>query len=147
MTTPATPPLPAEAIESAAEAMAATGTADLQTLAEAARPFLAGHEIPTVSIQVEGGEITEAEWNNLGDRLKETWRKYKIEELRERFEAARHGPIYPLSSPKLTERIAELEQLATDILASYHQASDGYRGRVGQMQIAKWQARLAGDNG
>jgi hypothetical protein len=41
-----------------------------------------------------------------------------------------------------TARINELEILAGDILASYHQTSDGYRGRVGQVQIARWQAIL-----
>jgi hypothetical protein len=44
-------------------------------------------------------------------------------------------------------RIAELEQLAAGILASYHRGSDGYRGRVGQVQIAKWNATLRGHSG
>lgn len=43
------------------------------------------------------------------------------------------------------QRILQLEQLAAGILASYHQASDGYRGRVGQVQIARWRKTLAGD--
>jgi hypothetical protein len=41
-------------------------------------------------------------------------------------------------------RIAELEQLAGEVLGSYYQTSDGYRGRVGQVQIARWQATLNG---
>lgn len=42
------------------------------------------------------------------------------------------------------DRIVQLEALATETLASYHRTSDGYRGRVGQVQIAKWQAVLNG---
>lgn len=45
----------------------------------------------------------------------------------------------------LNARVAELEQLAAQMLASYHQGSDGYRGRVGQVQIARWRKTLAGD--
>lgn len=41
-------------------------------------------------------------------------------------------------------RIAELEQLATQILDTYHQRDDGYRGRVGQVQIARWRTTLTG---
>lgn len=41
------------------------------------------------------------------------------------------------------ERIRQLEELAAEILASYHQGSDGYRGRVGQVQIKRWQTRLS----
>jgi hypothetical protein len=33
-------------------------------------------EIPTVMIQVEGGAITEAEWNRLGDKLKAAWHEH-----------------------------------------------------------------------
>ena len=33
-------------------------------------------EIPTVIIQVEGGAITEAEWNRLGDKLKAAWHEH-----------------------------------------------------------------------
>jgi hypothetical protein len=40
------------------------------------------------------------------------------------------------------DRIRELSDLAAEILASYHQGSDGYRGRVGQVQIKRWQDRL-----
>jgi hypothetical protein len=42
-------------------------------------------------------------------------------------------------------RAAALERLARDMLASYHQGSDGYRGRVGQMQIQRWQAVVDGE--
>jgi hypothetical protein len=41
-------------------------------------------------------------------------------------------------------RIHELEQLAADILATYTKGQDGYRGRVGQMQIQRWQTTLKG---
>lgn len=43
-----------------------------------------------------------------------------------------------------SQRIAELAQLAGEVLGSYYKASDGYRGRVGQVQIARWQAVLNG---
>lgn len=39
-------------------------------------------------------------------------------------------------------RIAQLETLARHMLATYQRVSDGYRGRVGQVQIAKWQTEL-----
>ena len=41
-------------------------------------------------------------------------------------------------------RVAELEQLAADILDHFHQGSDGARARVGQVQIAKWRTTLDG---
>jgi hypothetical protein len=44
-------------------------------------------------------------------------------------------------------RIAGLEALAAEILGSYHRGSDGYRGRVGQVQHDRWRARLDGDRG
>lgn len=40
------------------------------------------------------------------------------------------------------DRMRQLEQLAGELLGSYHKGSDGYRGRVGQVQIARWQAVL-----
>lgn len=89
-------------------------------LLEAAVPHLAAAR-PTGIIHIEDGVLSEA----------------GLEELAERWKAA--------CSTKDRERIAELEQLATEVIASYHQASDGYRGRVGQVQIAKWQTRLAGE--
>ena len=39
-------------------------------------------------------------------------------------------------------RVAELAELAASILASYIKTGDGYRGRAGQVQIARWQATL-----
>lgn len=44
-----------------------------------------------------------------------------------------------------TERIQELEQLAAEILATYVKTGDGYRGRVGQVQIQRWQQQLGGE--
>lgn len=44
----------------------------------------------------------------------------------------------------LETRIGVLQQLAGDVLGSYYKASDGYRGRVGQVQLARWQAVLDG---
>ena len=43
-----------------------------------------------------------------------------------------------------TERIQELEKLAAEILASYARTGDGYRGRAGQVQVARWRERLGG---
>jgi hypothetical protein len=43
------------------------------------------------------------------------------------------------------DRIAQLTALAEEILASYSKTGDGYRGRVGQVQIATWTARLDGE--
>ena len=44
-------------------------------------------------------------------------------------------------------RVTELHQLATDIIATYHKRDDdGYRGRAGQVQIAKWQTVLDGQD-
>jgi hypothetical protein len=45
------------------------------------------------------------------------------------------------------DRIAQLTALAAEILASYSKTGDGYRGRVGQVQIATWTARLDGERG
>lgn len=42
------------------------------------------------------------------------------------------------------DRIAELEQLAAEILATFTKGSDGYRARAGQVQIAKWETTLKG---
>lgn len=44
-------------------------------------------------------------------------------------------------------RIAELEQLAREILASFTMTDSGYRARVGQVQIRRWRARLNGAEG
>lgn len=41
-------------------------------------------------------------------------------------------------------RLAALEKLAAEILDSYTKTSDGWRGRVGQVQIARWRVRLDG---
>ena len=40
------------------------------------------------------------------------------------------------------ERIAELKQLAAEILATFTRTEGGHRARVGQVQIQKWHARL-----
>lgn len=37
-----------------------------------------------------------------------------------------------------------LRELAAEILGSYVKRDDGYRGRVGQVQIARWRVRLDG---
>lgn len=47
-----------------------------------------------------------------------------------------------LAVPETTARIAELEQLAAEILASFSRTEGGHRARVGQVQIQKWHARL-----
>jgi hypothetical protein len=39
-------------------------------------------------------------------------------------------------------RIDALEALARDMLGRFCQVSDGYRARVGQVQIAKWEKQL-----
>lgn len=44
-------------------------------------------------------------------------------------------------------RAAELHALAADILSRFHATGDGHRARVGQVQIAKWQAVLDGGSG
>lgn len=41
-------------------------------------------------------------------------------------------------------RVAELEQLAADIIATFTKTDAGYRARVGQVQIAKWETTLKG---
>lgn len=41
-------------------------------------------------------------------------------------------------------RVAELEQLADAILATFTTSDAGYRARVGQVQIKKWEAILLG---
>jgi hypothetical protein len=43
------------------------------------------------------------------------------------------------------DRIAALEQLAAGMLASFSRTDAGYRARVGQVQIRRWQAVLSGD--
>jgi hypothetical protein len=43
-------------------------------------------------------------------------------------------------------RIDELQALARDMLASFIKTSDGHRARVGQVQIARWQKTLEGEN-
>lgn len=42
-------------------------------------------------------------------------------------------------------RAAELDQLARDVLASFHASGGGHRARAGQVQIGKWRAVLDGD--
>jgi hypothetical protein len=42
--------------------------------------------------------------------------------------------------------IVQLEQLAAAILATFVKRDDGHRARAGQVQIAKWQAILRGDD-
>jgi hypothetical protein len=42
-------------------------------------------------------------------------------------------------------RVAALELLAASMLATFGATDQGYRARVGQAQIAKWQATLTGD--
>lgn len=37
-----------------------------------------------------------------------------------------------------------MEKLAAEILDSYIKTGDGWRGRVGQVQIARWRVRLDG---
>jgi len=37
-----------------------------------------------------------------------------------------------------------LAQLAAEILASYARTGDGYRGRAGQVQVARWRDQLGG---
>lgn len=41
-------------------------------------------------------------------------------------------------------RIAGLEALARDMLSWFTRTSDGYRARVGQVQIARWEKQLGG---
>jgi hypothetical protein len=43
------------------------------------------------------------------------------------------------------QRILELELLGADILATFVRRDDGHRARAGQVQIAKWQKTLQGD--
>ena len=45
----------------------------------------------------------------------------------------------------MIKRIDELEKLAAGMLASFAMTSDGYRARVGQVQIAKWTRVLNGE--
>jgi hypothetical protein len=46
--------------------------------------------------------------------------------------------------PAELERAAALEALARDMLSRFVATGDGHRARVGQVQIAKWQAVLDG---
>ena len=39
-------------------------------------------------------------------------------------------------------RIAELEDLAREMLSTFIKVSDGYRARAGQVQIARWKEQL-----
>ena len=39
-------------------------------------------------------------------------------------------------------RITELEALAADMLSRFARTPEGYRARVGQVQIGKWEAIL-----
>jgi hypothetical protein len=44
-----------------------------------------------------------------------------------------------------SERITDLQNLAGAMLASFTRTDDGYRCRVGQVQIARWRATLDGE--
>jgi len=48
----------------------------------------------------------------------------------------------PLLAAPRGGREAQLAGLAAEILRSYIKTGDGYRGRAGQVQIARWQATL-----
>lgn len=43
-------------------------------------------------------------------------------------------------------RIAELRKLAEAMLVVFHRTSDGYRARVGQVQIGRWRIALDWEN-
>ena len=45
----------------------------------------------------------------------------------------------------LKARVAELENLAAGILAKFTSSGEGHRARVGQVQVARWEATLKGD--
>lgn len=44
-------------------------------------------------------------------------------------------------------RAQRLDAVAREMLAAFIKTSDGYRARVGQVQIAKWQKRIEGATG
>jgi len=44
----------------------------------------------------------------------------------------------------MAELVTELDGLAGDMLSRFTRTSDGYRARVGQAQVARWQATLRG---
>jgi hypothetical protein len=44
----------------------------------------------------------------------------------------------------LRARVAELEQLASEILSRFVKTDDGHRARVGQVQIGKWETTMKG---
>jgi transcriptional regulator with XRE-family HTH domain len=43
-------------------------------------------------------------------------------------------------------RVAQLEELARDMLGRFTRTDDGYRARVGQVQIGRWEHTLAGES-
>lgn len=122
-----------------------------EQILRAAEPHLAGQGVPTVAVKIEGGDLTEAQLNKLRDRLRETWREQIAS--RDKTIAEQTATLNGLWAERdrmlgqlgeCTDRINALEQLAGDVIASYHRGSDGYRGRVGQVQIARWQAVIDG---
>ncbi len=44
-------------------------------------------------------------------------------------------------------RVADLEALVHEMLATFTKTSDGHRARVGQVQIARWQKRMEATHG
>lgn len=122
-----THPIPAEAITAAARALHA--------------PILD-------NVNLDGWERTIATV-----ALEAAW-PHQIKAVRDQLVAATADEVTAVTQATVleavaasTERIAELEALAAEILASYGKTSDGYRSRVGGVQILKWAERVAGERG
>jgi hypothetical protein len=155
-----THPIPAEAITAATQALNAleavagkqelTPDAIVRLVLEAAQPHLA----------YAAGKASAHGTEALGALVRETWIEWageqpyskpswltpwadldeKQREVDMRIGATVAAAVRAVSAA----RIAELTALADEILGSYSKAEGGYRGRVGQMQIAKWRERLDG---
>jgi hypothetical protein len=50
-----------------------------------------------------------------------------------------------MTTDQMLARVAALEALAADMLSRFGETGSGHSARVGQVQIAKWQAALDGE--
>lgn len=154
-----TTPLPAEAVALAADAITETLFTEIgitldnfpamrtaNAALHAARPSIeqAASAVPHPVIDVQG-ELTEQQAAELRAKIQAAIASGKPDVLRD---GPVVTPIDKLIADAVTAerlRITQLEQLAADILSHFHPAGDGHRARAGQIQIAKWQATLAGE--
>jgi hypothetical protein len=97
-------------------------------LAGVALEAAAATEIPTGTIHLADGKLGQAELDDLAAKWRAAW------------DAAHSREILAAAGA----RIAELEQLAAEMRATFHDTnSDGWRARTGRVTIARWDAILA----